>query len=155
MAKSMSVVVPPKAAAMVPVSKSSALVVPPKGMSRWVWTSMPPGMSSRLVASMTRVAFSAESCAATALTRSPEMPTSARYVSVAVTTVALRITVSKRMGSSSGRELYDGGFQNGKNVATPRQFWQEWQAKDLSQTGILEVWQVKDFITAYGQILRI
>ena len=35
-AKSISVVVPPKAAARVPVSKSSALVVPPKGMSRWV-----------------------------------------------------------------------------------------------------------------------
>jgi len=32
MAKSMRVVVPPKAAAIVPVWKSSALVVPPKGM---------------------------------------------------------------------------------------------------------------------------
>ena len=35
-AKSMSEVVPPKAAAFVPLSKSSAEVVPPKGMSRWV-----------------------------------------------------------------------------------------------------------------------
>src|SRR5438094_1823542 len=58
---------------------------------------MPPGMSRRLVASMMRPAFSVGSCVAMAVTRSPEMPTSARYVSVAVTTVALRITVSKRM----------------------------------------------------------
>ena len=35
-AKSTIVVVPPKAAARVPVSKSSALVVPPKGMSMCV-----------------------------------------------------------------------------------------------------------------------
>ena len=45
MAKSTMVVVPPTAAARVPVSKSSAEVVPPKGMSRCVWTSMPPGMT--------------------------------------------------------------------------------------------------------------
>ena len=43
MAKSTIDVVPPNAAAMVPVSKSSADVVPPNGMSRCVWTSMPPG----------------------------------------------------------------------------------------------------------------
>ena len=43
MAKSTIVVVPPIAAARVPVSKSSAELVPPKGMSRWVWASMPPG----------------------------------------------------------------------------------------------------------------
>ena len=30
---------------MVPVSKSSVEVVPPNGMSRWVWTSMPPGIT--------------------------------------------------------------------------------------------------------------
>ena len=48
-----SVVVPPMAAARVPVSKSSADVVPPKGMSRWVCTSMPPGSTSRPVASTT------------------------------------------------------------------------------------------------------
>ena len=42
-AKSTIVVVPPNAAARVPVSKSSAEVAPPNGMSRWVWTSMPPG----------------------------------------------------------------------------------------------------------------
>ena len=49
----MSVVVPPCAAAIVPVSKSSAEVVPPKGMSRCVWTSTPPGMTSWPEASMT------------------------------------------------------------------------------------------------------
>ena len=49
----MRVVVPPWAAAMVPVSKSSAEVVPPNGMSRWVWTSMPPGMTSLPEASTT------------------------------------------------------------------------------------------------------
>ena len=43
MAKSTIDVVPPKAAARVPVSKSSADVVPPNGMSRWVCTSIPPG----------------------------------------------------------------------------------------------------------------
>ena len=36
MAKSTMLVVPPNAAARVPVSKSSADVVPPKGMSRCV-----------------------------------------------------------------------------------------------------------------------
>ena len=45
MAKSTIVVVPPKAAARVPVSKSSEEVVPPNGMSRWVWQSMPPGIT--------------------------------------------------------------------------------------------------------------
>src|ERR1051325_8149859 len=67
---------------------------------------MPPGISSRPLASMTRPAFSAGSCAAMALMRSPEMPKSARKVSVAVTTVAFRMMVSKRMGIPSGRELY-------------------------------------------------
>jgi hypothetical protein len=43
MAKSTIVVVPPKAAAVVPLSKLSQDVVPPKGMSMWVWGSMPPG----------------------------------------------------------------------------------------------------------------
>ena len=52
-AKSMMVVVPPWAAAMVPLSKSSAEVVPPNGMSRWVCTSMPPGITSLPFASTT------------------------------------------------------------------------------------------------------
>ena len=46
MAKSTMVVVPPMAAARVPVSKSSLDVVPPNGMSRCVCASMPPGSSS-------------------------------------------------------------------------------------------------------------
>ena len=53
MAKSTIVVVPPHAAARVPVSKSSAATVPPKGISMWVWPSTPPGMSYLPVASMT------------------------------------------------------------------------------------------------------
>src|SRR6187455_969053 len=56
MAKSTMVVVPPNAAAMVPDSKSSADVVPPKGMSRCVWTSMPPGSTYFPVPSITRSA---------------------------------------------------------------------------------------------------
>ena len=53
MAKSTIVVVPPNAAASVPVSKSSADVVPPNGMSMCVWTSMPPGSTYLPVASIT------------------------------------------------------------------------------------------------------
>ena len=53
-AKSMIVVVPPYAAATVPVSKSSEARVPPNGRSRCVCTSMPPGMTKRPVASMVR-----------------------------------------------------------------------------------------------------
>ena len=44
-AKSTIVVVPPCAAASVPVSKSSDEVVPPNGMSMCVCASMPPGMT--------------------------------------------------------------------------------------------------------------
>ena len=50
------VVVPPKAAAMVPDSKSSAEVVPPNGMSMCVCTSMPPGITYLPLASITRSA---------------------------------------------------------------------------------------------------
>ena len=44
-AKSTIVVVPPNAAARVPVAKSSDAKVPPKGSSMWVCTSMPPGIT--------------------------------------------------------------------------------------------------------------
>jgi hypothetical protein len=47
MAKSTIVVVPPMAAARVPVSKSSAELDPPKGMSRCVCASMPPGKQQK------------------------------------------------------------------------------------------------------------
>ena len=43
--KSTSMVVPPEAAAKVPLSKVSAAVVPMNGISRWVCGSMPPGMT--------------------------------------------------------------------------------------------------------------
>ena len=49
----MIVVVPPQAAARVPVSKVSEAAVPPNGSSMWVWASMPPGMTYLPVASMT------------------------------------------------------------------------------------------------------
>jgi hypothetical protein len=42
-AKSTIVVVPPHAAARVPVSNVSDAVVPPKGISMWVCPSTPPG----------------------------------------------------------------------------------------------------------------
>ncbi len=44
-AKSTMVVVPPNAAARVPVSKSSDAKVPPNGSSMCVCTSMPPGIT--------------------------------------------------------------------------------------------------------------
>src|SRR5579864_679161 len=97
MAKSISVVVPPNAAAIVPVSKSSALIVPPKGISRCVCTSIPPGITRHPAASTTLPAFSIGSCAPMAETWWPLTPTSATQVSVAVTTVPFLMTMSKRI----------------------------------------------------------
>ena len=51
-AKSMIVVVPPNAAARVPVSNVSVANVPPNGSSMWVCASMPPGMTYLPVASI-------------------------------------------------------------------------------------------------------
>ena len=48
----MIVVVPPQAAARVPVSKVSLALVPPNGSCMWVWASTPPGMTYFPVASM-------------------------------------------------------------------------------------------------------
>jgi hypothetical protein len=45
MTKSMHIVVPPAAAALVPVKKSSDATVPMNGSSMWVCGSMPPGMT--------------------------------------------------------------------------------------------------------------
>ena len=80
-AKSTIVVVPPHAAARVPVSKSSAENVPPNGISRWVCTSMPPGMtywpdasSVRSTAPLSAPVWAGSSSAATV---SPSMSTSA------------------------------------------------------------------------------
>ena len=77
MAKSTMLVVPPKAAARVPVSKSSALVVPPNGMSRWVWQSMPPGRTYMPAASITLPAEFSGIPARTSLMTSPSIRTSA------------------------------------------------------------------------------
>src|ERR1051326_2696678 len=93
MAKSTMEVVPPKAAARVPVSKSSADVVPPKGMSRCVCTSMPPG-STYMPAASTTVAPSVGMPGRTSLIFSPEIRMSAGVVEVAVTTAPLRMRVS-------------------------------------------------------------
>ena len=51
----MIVVVPPWAAARVPVSNVSEAKVPPKGSSMWVWTSTPPGMTYLPAASIVLV----------------------------------------------------------------------------------------------------
>ena len=58
-AKSMIVVVPPQAAARVPVSNVSAENVPPNGISMWVCASIPPGSTYFPLASMTRSASAA------------------------------------------------------------------------------------------------
>src|SRR5215469_3017037 len=96
-AKSISDVVPPQAAARVPVSKSSAENVPPNGISRWVCTSMPPGMTYLPVASIDRSASPAKEpvCAgsSSAATVCPSMSTSAANAPVAVTTVPPRMRV--------------------------------------------------------------
>src|SRR5437867_5422423 len=95
MAKSISVVVPPNAAARVPVSKSSALVVPPNGISRWVWTSMPPGKTYFPAASSTRAAFCLGRFCPTTSILPALIAMSAKYVSVAVTTFPFAMIVSK------------------------------------------------------------
>src|SRR5580693_5086886 len=105
-AKSMIVVVPPQAAARVPVSKVSTEEVPPNGISMCVCTSIPPGRTYLPVASMTRSAASAagasaggrpgspvRSLASTAAIFSPATSTSASSVPEAVTTVPPEISV--------------------------------------------------------------
>src|SRR5438067_10017003 len=79
-------VVPPNAAAIVPVSKSSEANVPPKGSSMCVCTSMPPGITYLPVALIffAPAAFSVRPICATF---SPSMSTSALYISDAVTIV--------------------------------------------------------------------
>src|SRR3989442_591073 len=95
MAKSISVVVPPNAAARVPVSKSSALVVPPNGISRCVCTSMPPGKTYFPMASSTRAAFCLGRFCPTTSILPALIAMSAKYVSVAVTTFPFAMIVSK------------------------------------------------------------
>src|SRR3954470_4283991 len=71
---------------MVPVSKSSDDVVPPNGISRCVWTSMPPGNRYFPVASIVRSA-GIVSDVPMAEIFSPSTNTSPLYLSVAVTIV--------------------------------------------------------------------
>src|SRR6185437_5188359 len=109
-AKSMMVVVPPCAAAFVPVANVSTENVPPNGISMCVCASMPPGITYFPVASMTMsapvsvasaaavtaayVAVSvASSRASTAAIFSPTTSTSAGSVPSAVTTVPPLISV--------------------------------------------------------------
>src|ERR1035438_8408280 len=91
MAKSTMVVVPPMAAARVPVRKSSAELVPPKGMSRCVCASMPPGRSNNPVASTTVCTELAGIPGRTSLMMPASMSTSARALASALTTVAFWI----------------------------------------------------------------
>ncbi|GGY06283.1 hypothetical protein GCM10010510_60320 [Streptomyces anandii JCM 4720] len=96
-AKSTIVVVPPQAAARVPVSKVSEAKVPPKGSSMWVWASTPPGMTYFPVASTTRSAVQASAAgvpeAARAAMRPSSIRTSAWISSEAVMTRPPRMTV--------------------------------------------------------------
>src|SRR6201996_6802589 len=95
--KSTMVVVPPQAAARVPVSKSSTENVPPNGISMWVCTSMPPGMTYRRGAAWTRSGEPARESVWAGSSRaaivSPSTRTSAGNVPVAVTTVPPRMRV--------------------------------------------------------------
>src|SRR3954465_5656987 len=97
MAKSTMVVVPPQAAARVPVSKVSAALVPPNGISMWVWASTPPGMTHFPVASMTRSAVHASATGVPEVARAAIRPssirTSAWISSDAVMTRPPRMTV--------------------------------------------------------------
>src|SRR6202161_2717751 len=91
-AKSMMVVVPPQAAALVPVSNVSTEEVPPNGISMCVCASMPPGSTYRPDASSTRSAACAQDAAtsvpgaASAATRSPSMRTSISAAPVELST---------------------------------------------------------------------
>src|ERR1700746_3480599 len=98
-AKSTIVVVPPQAAARVPVSKVSTENVPPNGISMCVCTSIPPGSTYLPVASMTWSAAGAASPGGvtsrekTAAIFSPATSTSASSVPDAVATVPPLISV--------------------------------------------------------------
>ena len=103
-AKSTIEVVPPKAAARVPVSNVSLAKVPPNGSSMWVWTSMAPGITYFPAASIVSSAVTPAAARSVPIWAivSPSTRTSARYEPSAVTIVPLAIRV--RMGSSSRSE---------------------------------------------------
>ena len=90
----MMLVVPPQAAAIVPVSNVSMAAVPPNGNSMCVCASMPPGITYLPEASMTMSTDAERSWpskvdpgASTATIFSPSMSTSAAPRPVALTTV--------------------------------------------------------------------
>src|SRR5688572_30833409 len=96
----MMLVVPPHAAARVPVSNVSIAAVPPKGSSMWVWASMPPGITYLPDASTTvstdaatSVPRSSDPGCSTATIVSPSMSTSASLRPVADTTVPFWMSV--------------------------------------------------------------
>src|SRR5512133_3596988 len=93
-------VVPPQAAARVPVSKLSEAWVPPNGSSMWVCGSMPPGMTYLPVASTIESTFPSRSTPSnpdpafsTAAMISPSTSTSAAAEPVALITVPFLIKV--------------------------------------------------------------
>src|SRR5579871_1930980 len=108
MAKSITVVTPPRAAARVPVFQSSLETVPQKGSSRCTCTSMPPGITYLPVAS-TRVvsllALRARSLPIAAIF-SPWMATSACSWPSALITVPLATMVSYGMASLPQRGVH-------------------------------------------------
>ena len=104
-------VVPPCAAARVPVSKVSDASVPPNGSCMWVCASMPPGITYLPVASMTRSTDAATSVprislpgCSTARMVSPSMSTSAAARPVALTTVppVMRVVAMVRSFAARG-----------------------------------------------------
>src|SRR5580693_9391645 len=126
-AKSTIVVVPPQAAARVPVSNVSTENVPPNGISMCVCTSIPPGSTYLPVASMTWSAACAAalsvappvppasaapvtSRARTAAIFSPATRTSAASVPLAVTTVPPLMSVVVMALLSRSPPLADGSW---------------------------------------------
>ena len=89
----MMVVVPPAAAARLPLSKSSQKTEPSAvSWSKCTCASMPPGTAISPVASISRWPLSSRS--PSAITRPPAMPISPFTTSEAVAMVVLRITRS-------------------------------------------------------------
>src|SRR5438132_2939586 len=114
LAKSTTVVVPPKAAALVPVPKVSTVRAAPKSQSRWVCTSTPPGRTSRPRASYTCAWSAAGRPCPIMRTRSPSMRMSAVYSSTAVTIRPFLISVdaiwaSSRDALAHGSQPVEGG----------------------------------------------
>src|SRR5664279_3608958 len=104
-AKSTIVVVPPKAAARVPVSKVSLANVPPNGSSIWVWTSIAPGSTYRPEASIVSSAVIAAPARSEPIAAivSPSTSTSASWDPEAPTIVPLVIRVRIRLSSGPAR----------------------------------------------------